>query len=217
MRGLAILDCERTPDYFPSMVKSANFENWDGLKFLIWSGEKPMHNLEGFNTVVMPKCGTWKAMLSAMNEAIAHRLHSLLLLENDVLFDAGALDFIQKYKIPNDLPFVTFFQGVKEYADKYPHGLTRVPFIRPERGEKPRYSWGQCVLLSHAAMSIAVTSPLTKTWQKPQFGDQFLSQALYPTWTHYGVYSPSLVEHIGDKSSYGWEWKNGEGKRCTNP
>lgn len=208
-RLLAILDCHRDPDYMPEMLASAGeFREWPGERWQIWSGEEPPRHLRGFDFLRRPKDGTAKAMLAAFQLMVERRADSLLLLENDVKFDVGALDVMATMDIPIELPFISFFQPAFEPGPS--PSLEYVQFHRPEKGDKPRYAWGQCLLLSRACCEFVLTSKLAYDWFRPNYGDKLLGRVLYPHWTEYGVYWPNLVEHLGDKSSYGWDsskWK----------
>lgn len=207
MRLLAILDCHREPDYMPEMLASAGeFREWPGEKWQIWSGENH-RPIRGFEVLKRKRDGSAPAMLDAFRLMIERGADSLLMLENDIVFDVGAIDTLASIVIPLGLPLVSFFQP--RLTSNY-SGIEAVPFHVPRLGVNPRFSWNQCVLLTREACHNVLIMPESHTWTRPAYGDKLLGRVLGKIYPSYGVHWPNLVEHIGDKSSYGWDsskWK----------
>lgn len=128
-----------------------------------------------------------------------------LFLEDDVTCAAGALELMTSTEVPEDLAFVSFFNGRDEVKAVTPRPyLHRVPML----GRDGRGFWGSCAMLIPRAtieflvgfdpMLVETPFPL----EPDGCADMVIAWLLCRSqWRFYGLRIPCLVAHVGDVST----------------
>lgn len=139
-----------------------------------------------------------------------------LFLEDDVTCARGALGVMAATEVPDDLAFVSFFNGRAEEKAETPRPyLHRVPLL----GRDGRGFWGSCAILvpretldflvGFDPMLVETPFPL----EPDGCADMVIAWLLCRSrWHFYGLRIPCLVAHVGDVSTPS-EGRNPRGRR----
>jgi hypothetical protein len=184
----AILGAKRTPDYLPAMLAG---QDWSVFAGVVETAARD-------TTAAVWQALQWWA--EQKTEA------PLVILENDLCMARNATLALARSDAPEGYALLTWFRHLPipdELAANAPERpfLYRVPFLQATG--KGRFSNTQAVTLpARTCRHLLASEHAFRNWFRRPFADLLIGRLLTG---HYGVVMPSIVEHAGARSSYGWD------------
>lgn len=142
--------------------------------------------------------GACSATLGALAIADLSQAPFLLLFEDDLVAEGRAVDLMIKTEVPADLAFLSFFDS--RWLDRSDGRLNQILELRPNEGGPVHY--GNLALkfprptlerFPELLETFEPTSPNEMDLQLPLLFANYLQG-------RYGLYCPSLVQHVGARS-----------------
>lgn len=207
---LSMLTCPDRREYVEATMaslKHAGIDSFKGKKKLFVDGPTDGYAYPGWDveTLSRPEApdkrlGTKEALLTIMRRTAQAGAPYLIYTEDDILYSKNAVPAIQRIEVPDDLAFLVFCD-IKDVGKK--PGITETPGYDFEGVQGEGGHWGnQLMKLPLRSLKMLVDH------YPPEWGYAFASDVLIGIMMAtppakcraYGVFSPSLAQHVGARS-----------------
>ena len=166
---------------------------WEGRKLIVSDGYLPP-SFAGWTSIKSSQDGMGSSytMIQLFKEAVAvcPDIEMLTYAQDDIVVSHRAMDFIKRLNVPQDLAFVSWFSTSKAPCVDHPVLVSKSisGFMRNQMLTIPRRS-----------LIKMIESPEATTWPFRFRCDRFLAVTLRDS--DYGVFFPSLAQHIAGSNS----------------
>jgi hypothetical protein len=196
---LTVLTCSKRPEYLGATIASldrAGARAFRGERIVFVDGDASGIKAPGWRICQLhpDRLGVKEASFAVLRTAARAGVPHLIYTEDDCVYTRGAIRAIAEIPIPSDVGFLS-------YCDI--KGVAREPGITVAPGYDYTAEWGrgghwgnQCVSIPGRSLPRLLTGRLTD-WTLPARASDILLGMLYEK---YGVFYPSLAQHVGDRS-----------------
>lgn len=212
---LSVLTHPARRDYFAATmasVRAAGGDEYSRTVFIDGQGSLSPSDHDWYRAVAGPgwsfaathpsgeAIGTKSSMLAVLHAAAGSE--RLIYLEDDIVLCKNAISFVARYEMPLDVAFVSFCD-IKNAAPR--PGLTVCPGYDYDAPMGQGGHWGnQMLLIPGRSLRFLRDAVALPDWGDARIASDIMlgiSLATGPApWRTYGIYSPSLAQHVGERS-----------------
>lgn len=203
---LTILTCPDRTTHLDNTIKSLELAGLNDLDF-----EKIIYvdgSLDGYKQypgwqlirLADHQLFTKDALLKIMVTAAQDKVEQLFYFEDDIVLCKNALHIMHAVEIPNDVAFLAYCD-LKDIGSRF--GIATAIGHDPAAPPATGGHWGnQALVLPHRSLQLLIDIEPPE-WAYPYASDVYISTIMVSGSSpiqKYGVFYPSLVQHVGDIS-----------------
>lgn len=141
----------------------------------------------------------WRALRVARDLANRYDLDQVTVGEDDIEVCEGTFDYIETYRVPESLAFVTWFDANRPaMVQPFDESGKRYACLTPEPAIKFRCL--QLVTYPLRTVDLLLSAPQATWWNHPHEGDTLIAIILDEARQVYGIHMPNLAQHVGAES-----------------
>ncbi len=191
---ICVLTCPRPVNYLPATLRSIDASAKSKNRIVVVDGDYLPKDTTGWQVVYAPKPSWdyrihnrfpfWRCL-----ELAVEADEDLVFFEDDVLLCKNGAAYIESYKIPNGLAFVSFFSPELRASDCIATGLPIKNFAFLQGCKFPLETCKKLVEMKSAMVSSQLGG-----------SDNCVGKVGNELGWKYGIHCPSIVQHVGRES-----------------